>query len=132
MKKSEARVVIMTILYQVFMYQKNNIDYNLDEVFTNNLEIDNLYVKETVRGILDKKDELYSVADSKLKSWNMTRLGLTDQAILCLGLYELLYTNTPDVVAINESIELAKKYSDDKVKNMINGVLDNVYKEKID
>lgn len=37
----------------------------------------------------------------------------------------------PDVVAINEAVELAKSYSDDKVKNMINKVLDNVYKEKI-
>ena len=61
----------------------------------------------------------------------MSRLGLTDQAILCLGLYELLYTDTPDVVAINEAIELAKSYSDDKVKNMINGVLDKIYHEKI-
>ena len=52
--------------------------------------------------------------------------------MLCLGLYELLYTDTPDIVAINEAVELAKSYSDDKVKNMINKVLDNVYHEKID
>ncbi len=132
MNRNESRVVIMTILYQVFMYQKDNISYSLDEVFKDNLKIDNLFVKDMVNGVLDKKDELYNIANEKLNNWNINRLALTDQAILCLGLYELLYTNTPDIVAINESIELAKKYSDDKVKNMINGVLDKVYKEKID
>ena len=77
------------------------------------------------------KEELYEIANKNLNDWKMSRLGLTDQAILCLGLYELLYTDTPDVVAINEAVELAKSYSDDKVKNMINGVLDKVYHEKI-
>ena len=48
-----------------------------------------------------------------------------------MAIYELLYTDTPDIVVINEAIELAKLYSDDKVKNMINGVLDKIYHEKV-
>ena len=47
-----------------------------------------------------------------------------------MGIFELLYTDTPSVVAINEAIELAKIYSDDSVRKMINGVLDKVYHEK--
>ena len=54
-----------------------------------------------------------------------------DMCNLSMGIYELLYTDTPDIVAINEAVELSKKYSDDKVKNMINGVLDKVYHEKL-
>ena len=131
MNRSEARNIIMTILYQVFMYQTNNIDYNLDDVIKENLEIDNEFVKQIVNGVLDKKEELFDIANKHLNDWKVTRLGLTDQAILSMGIYELLYTDTPSVVAIHESIELAKKYSDDKVKNMINGVLDKVYHEKI-
>lgn len=131
MNRNEARAVIMTILYQVFMYQKDNIEYELDEVIKENLTIDNDFVKEMVHGVLDKKEELFKTSNKHLKDWKMSRLGLTDQAILCLGIYELLYTDTPDVVAINEAVELAKKYSDDKVKNMINGVLDKIYREKI-
>ena len=131
MNRNEARVVIMTILYQIFMYQKSNIDYDVDTVIKENLSIDNDFVKTMTKGVLSKKDDLYKIANDNLKDWKMERLGLTDQAIICLGLYELLYTDTPDVVAINEAIELSKKYSDDKVKNMINGVLDKVYKEKI-
>ena len=47
-----------------------------------------------------------------------------------MGIYELLYTKTPEVVSINEAIELAKIYSDDDVRKMINGVLDKVYHNK--
>ena len=132
MNRNESRVIIMTILYQIFMYQRDNINYDIDEVINDNLKIDNLFVKDMVNGVLENKEKLYEIANKNLKDWNMSRLGLTDQAILCLGLYELLYTDTPDIVAINESVELAKSYSDDKVKNMINKVLDNVYHEKID
>jgi len=132
MNRNESRRVIMTILYQIFMYQNNNnIKYDIDDVIKENLEIDNVFVKEMVKGVVDKKDELIKIANKHLKDWKITRLGLTDQAILCLGIYELMYTDTPDVVAINEAVELAKSYSDDKVKNMINGVLDKVYHEKI-
>ncbi len=132
MNRNESRVIIMTILYQIFMYQRDNINYDIDEVINDNLKIDNLFVKDMVNGVLENKEKLYEIANKNLKDWNMSRLGLTDQAILCLGLYELLYTDTPDIVAINEAVELAKSYSDDKVKNMINKVLDNVYHEKID
>lgn len=131
MNRNEARVIIMTILYQLFMYEKSNINYEIDDVIKENLSIDNDFVKEMVHGVISKKEELYKLANNNLKDWKMDRLGLTDQAILCLGLYELLFTDTPDVVAINEAVELSKKYSDDKVKNMINGVLDKVYHEKI-
>ena len=132
MNRNEARAVIMTILYQLFIYQKENITYNIDEVIKENLEVDNEFVKSMVTNIIEKKEELFKIANNNLKDWKMSRLGLTDQAILCMGIYELLYTDTPSVVAINEAVELAKKYSDDKVKNMINGVLDKVYHEKID
>ena len=58
MNRNEARSVIMTILYQVFMYQNSKIEYNLDEVIKDNLEIDNDFVKETVTGVLDNKEIL--------------------------------------------------------------------------
>ncbi len=130
MNRSEARGIIMTILYQVFMYEKSNIDYDLDEVFSENLKIDNSFVKEMVTGVLNKKSDIDNIANKYLKDWDIKRLSLPDQAILRMGIYELLYTDTPDIVAINEAVELSKKYSDDKVKNMINGVLDKVYHSK--
>ena len=128
MNRNEARIAIMTILYQIFMYQNNNIDYNVDEVIKENVEINNEFVNDTVNSIIEKKEELYDIANEYLKDWKVSRLGLPDQAILCLGIYEILYTDTPKAVVINEALELAKKYSDDKVKNIINGVLDKINK----
>lgn len=130
MNRNEARVVIMTIIYQILMYKNSKINYDVNDVINDNLEIDNDFVKETVKGILDNEENIDKTANNYLNDWTINRLGLTDQAILKLGIYELLYTDTPDVVAINEAVELAKKYSDDKVKNMINGVLDKVYHDK--
>ena len=53
-----------------------------------------------------------------------------DKAILSIGIYELIYTDTPPIVAINEAIELSHKYSDDNVSKMINACLDKIYHEE--
>jgi len=124
--RSELRVKIMIILYQIFLYGEK-IEYNIGDVIKENLEIDNEFVKEVVHGVLEHKEEITTVANKYLSNWTIDRLGLTDQAILCIGIYELLYTDTPGIVVINESVELAKEYSDDKVVKMINAVLDEVY-----
>ena len=128
--RSELRYNIMTILYQINVYEKNKIEYNLEDVIKEVVEIDNEFVKEIVYGIITYKNEIDEIANKYLKDWTIDRLGNTDQAILRIGLYELLYTKTPEIVCINEAIELAKKYSDDDVRKMINGVLDKVYHNK--
>ena len=66
-----------------------------------------------------------------LENWSLNRLGQTDRAILRLSAYEMLYYDTPKVVVINEAIELAKSYSDDSVRKMINAVLDRYMKENL-
>ena len=84
---------------------------------------------DAINTIVLKKDEIYEFANKYLDSWPMDRLNKVDQAILALGIYELKYTETPPVVAINEAVELSKKYSDEKVTKMINAVLDEIYHE---
>ena len=128
--RSELRKKIMTILYQVNVYEQNKIEYVLEEVIKEVLEIDNDFVKDVVYGVITYKSEIDELANNYLDDWKITRLGNTDQSILRMGIYELLYTDTPDIVAINEAIELAKLYSDDSVRKMINSVLDKVYHSK--
>ena len=128
--RSELREKIMTVLYQAFMYQKNNIEFNINDLIKEQMEIENDFVNDIVNGILNNKDEIFSLANNNLDSWTMDRLSKIDQAIICIGIYELIYTSTPDIVCINEAIELAKKYSDDNVRKMINGVLDKIYQNK--
>ncbi|MBR3116943.1 MAG: transcription antitermination factor NusB [Bacilli bacterium] len=127
MNRTELRKIIMTILYQVFLYESSNIEYDLEEVIKENIEIDNDFVNDIVKGVLENRNDIDKIANKNLKDWTIDRLGKIDQAILRMGIYELVYTDTPEVVAINEAVELAKEYSDEKVKNMINAVLDKIY-----
>ncbi len=126
MSRTEAREKIMVILYQIDFYIKNNIEYKLEDVFNENLEIDNKYVKDIVNGVLNNIDKIDSTISKYLENWDLNRLGKTDKAILRLATYEMLYYDTPNIVVINEAIELAKKYSDDKVVKVINAVLDKI------
>ena len=103
---------------------------HLDNLIKESLEIDNEFVKEVVYGVTTHKNEIDELANKYLNGWKISRLGNTDKAILRMGIYELMYTKTPEVVAINEAVELAKTYSDDEVRKMINGVLDKVYHNK--
>lgn len=128
----------MRVLYQIFLYKKNKIDYTtngvIDEYMDNmSLEerkiINTEFLKELVEGVLNNINDIDNNISKYLENWTIDRLGLTDQAIIRISVYELLYTNTPNLVCINEAIELSKKYSDEKVSKMINGVLDKIYHE---
>ena len=132
LNRSELRKKIMTILYQISICEQNKITYDVNDLIKNILEIDNDFVKETVYGVITNRKQIDEYANKYLKNWSLDRLGNTDQAIIRLGIYELMYTDTPAVVAINEAVELSKLYSDDAVKGMINSVLDKVYHEEKD
>lgn len=130
--RSELREKIMTILYQINVYNNNKMTYEVDDVIKENVDIENEFVKEVVYGIITYQKDIDELANKYLNKWHISRLGNTDQAILRIAIYELMYTNTPSIVCINEAIELAKKFSDDDVRKMINGVLDKIYHEKVD
>ena len=130
MTRHELRYKAMTILYQAFLYENNNIDYNIDNIINEQMEESNKFVNELVNGVIEKRLELDELANKFLEDWNISRLGFTDQAIIRMGIYEIIWTDTPDVTCIDEAIELAKEYSDEKVCKMINGVLDKVYHGK--
>ena len=128
----------MTIIYQIFLYKKNKINYNVEEVieeYMNDLDLEERkkinieFLKELINGVLNNIENIDKNILKYLENWTIERLGLTDQAIIRISVYELLYTDTPNLVCINEAIELSKKYSDDKVSKMINGVLDKIYHE---
>lgn len=127
--RSEARYKAMTILYQINLYEKNNISYNIEDVINEQVEIQNDFVNELVYGVINNKKDIDFLANKYMKDWTIDRLGLTDAAIIEIAIYEIKYTETPNIVCINEAIELSKKYSDEKVSKMINGVLDKIYKD---
>ncbi len=129
--RSELREIIMKVLYQVSIYDDAKVEFDIDDLIHEALDIENSFVNDTVKGVIEKKKEIVKIANKYLKDWKIERLNKVDQAILSIGIYELMYTETPSVVSINEAIELSKKYSEDAVVKMINGVLDKVYHEEV-
>ena len=127
--RSELRNIIMVILYQIDIYETRGVPFNIDEVIKENLNVDNEFVKDIVYGVVTSFDELTDEANKYLKDWTIDRIDATGAAILRMALYEIKYTDTPNVVVINEAVELAKKYSDEEVRKMINAVLDKVISE---
>lgn len=127
--RSELREKIMIILYQWDIYKGNKDNISIGEVIENNIEIDNDFVKDIVYGVITHKDEIDDIANKYMTDWSIDRLDKTGASILRMGIFELKYTDTPDIVVINEAIELAKKYSDDSVRKIINAVLDKIIKE---
>ena len=120
---------IMTILYQIDLYKRNNIEFDVDSTIKENVEIDNEFVKDIVYGVVTYMDTIDELANKYLSNWTIDRLDSEGKAILRMSIYELKYTDTPDLVVINEAIELAKRYSDDSVRKMINAVLDKIVNE---
>ena len=129
--RSELREIVMKIIYQVEIYQEAKVEYNVDELIKEQLEVENQFVHDTVYGILKYQDAIDKLANKYLIDWTIERLSKVDQAILSIGIYELLYTDTPSVVSINEAIELSKQYSEESVSKMINGVLDKIYHDEV-
>lgn len=127
--RSELRKKCMIILYQIALREELKTPYQIDEIIEDNTEIENEFVKEIVYGVTTHKNEIDDLANEYVKDWTIQRLDKTGASILRMAIYELKYTETPPIVVINEAIELAKEYSDDSVRKIINAVLDKMIKE---
>jgi len=126
--RSELRNIIMVILYQMDIYNERNVPFEVENVIKDNLDVDNEFVKDIVFGVTTYKEELDNLANNLITDWTIDRIDKTGASILRIALYELKYTDTPEVVVINEAIELAKKYCDESVRKIINAVLDKYIK----
>lgn len=127
--RSELREKAMVILYQIDVMSKSKVPSLVDDVIKSNLEIDNEFVKSLVYGVVTYQSVIDELANKYMKQWDISRIDKTGAAILRIAIYEIKYTDTPAIVAINEAIELAKKYSDDSVRKIINAVLDKIVNE---
>ena len=88
------------------------------------------YIKDVVIGIKEHIIEIQELIEKNLKAdWKIDRISKIDLSLLKLAIYEIKYKEIPYKVAINESLELAKKYGEETSKNFINGILASVVKE---
>ena len=127
--RSDLREKIMIILYQIEILKRYNVEYDINEVIKDNMQIENEFVENIVYGVITHENEINAKANSLMKDWSIDRIDKTVASILRMALYELEYLDTPQIVVINEAVELAKKYSDDNVRKIINAVLDKAANE---
>lgn len=131
MNRSKLREIIITILYQTYIYDSKKINYDLKDIIKENIEIKSEFVTKAVEYVKQNQKDIDNLANKYMKNWNIDRLSKVDKAIISLAIYELFSSDTPNIVAINEAIELSKKYSDEKVTKLINGVLDKILHEEV-
>ncbi len=129
--RSELRDIASCILYETYILDNAKIDYDIKNIIKEELEIENEFVNLLVFGVREKQKEINKLANKYLINWEIDRLSKIDKAILSIGVYELMYTDTPSIVSINEAIELSHKYSDEKVSKMMNACLDGLLKNEI-
>lgn len=133
MQRSQMRELAFKLIYEIEV-QKNREEDGFD-IFVENNEITDEktidYLKDIENGIKEREDEINSLICKNLKAnWSLNRISKINLSLIKLAIYEMLYKKLPYKVAINEVIELAKRYADDSSPVFINGILASIVKEK--
>lgn len=132
MNRSAAREETFKLLYSLEI-QKENLKEQMD-IYLENAEISDENTMNYMRDIVEGINKNISIIEEKIsenlkKDWKIERISKINLVLLKLAIYEILYTETPFKVVINETVELAKKYGDDTSPNFVNGILASIVKE---
>lgn len=92
-----------------------------DEVLTNENELS--FIKKYMNGISENNDKIIETINNNITGWSFERIGNVEKALLKSAVYELLCETTPHEIVVNEVVELAKMYGDEKTAEFLNGVL---------
>ncbi len=130
MNRSAIREQAFKLIYSLEIQKQEDLEEQIKlYIESNNINEEKAqeYIKDSVWGINDNKNEIVENIEKNLKEdWKLERISKIDLAILKLAIYEIKYTDTPFKVVINEAVELAKKYGEDSSKNFVNGILASV------
>ena len=133
MQRTAMRELAFKLIYGIEV-QKEVSDEQLD-LFVEDNEITDekvvKYLKDIKNGLEEHKEEIDSLISNNLKeNWSLNRISKINLSLIKIAIFEMVYQNLPYKVAINEVVELAKKYADDSAPVFINGILASVVKEK--
>ena len=128
-EKRERRNALLEILFES-EFRKDETPEDIYIVSSEERELSQevrTYVKEIYFDLIDKLEIIDGYINKASEGWKTTRLSKLSRCILRLATYEMLYVeDVPAVIAINEAVELSKKYDDPKAKSFINGVLNRI------
>ena len=135
MKRSAIRELAFRLIYSLEIQKEENLEEQIElYIECNEVEEDEAkeYIKDVILGIKTYINEIQRLIEKNLKAdWKIDRISKIDLSLLKLAIYEIKYKEIPYKVAINEALELAKKYGEDNSKNFVNGILASVVKEEI-
>ncbi|ERI91332.1 transcription antitermination factor NusB [Clostridiales bacterium oral taxon 876 str. F0540] len=135
MNRRKSREIAMKLLFEMYIKKEsyNDIFENFKENTDMDLnDVDMDYIFRVLKGVEENQKTIDDKIEKNLINWKLNRVSKIDLAILRTSTYEIFYENDiPDKVSVNEGIELAKKYSDEKSFQFINGVLGNMIKNNI-
>ena len=127
MNRSAMRENAFKLVYSLEIQQEENLEEQIDLFFESNSITDEetkKYIKDVILGIKKEENNIQNYIEQNLKSdWKLNRISKMDLSILKVAIYEIKYNQIPYKVAINEAVELAKKYGADNAPSFINGVL---------
>ncbi len=130
-RRSRARIVAFQVLFQDDMNPKVNPAVG-DQLIQRRLKSDDSveFARTLVAGVRRHRAQLDKLIEQATANWSLQRMAVSDRNVLRLGAYELLYTDTPDRVVINEALELAKRFGTAQSSTFVNGILDRLMRER--
>ena len=129
-RRSRAREIVLQLLFQDDVNPPETAAATADFLAVR-LQLEELieFAKSLLAGVRRNREELDELLSKTADNWSIDRMAATDRNVLRLGAYELLYTDTPNAVAINEAVELAKRFGSRQSAQFVNGILDKLLQE---
>jgi N utilization substance protein B len=129
--RRRAREVALQVAYQddINPSQSNVVTERLIRYRLNHDAKSIEFAQSLVAGVRRYRDELDRALTERATNWSLKRMAATDRNVLRLGAYEILYTETPNPVAVNEAVELAKRFGGEHSAPFVNGILDRLLRE---
>ena len=128
MGRRKLREEIFKLLFERELIE-NDMDVRLAEVLSENnitKKEDIEFMREYIKNVIEHKESIENKIKSKLVGWSFDRLGTVEKTLLKMSFYEITEAGTGHEIVINETVELAKKYGEDKTPDFINGILADI------
>ena len=127
--RRQSREIVFGLVYELDF----NREYDVQELYANALEEreieENNFIRGLFFGVAEKLEEIDSLIKEKSEGWNLDRISRVSRAAMRLCIYEMKWADTPMNIAINEAVEIVKKYDDIKAKGFVNGILNAIAKD---
>ncbi len=130
--RHQARELALQILFQVQFSKKVNYVESLN-LYRGDHKInedDFKYAESLISGVIEHRDQLDGLIEGFLKNWKLDRLSLVDLNVLRIAVFEIQNLQLDAKVAINEAVEIAKKYGTTDSGSFVNGVLDQIARDQ--